>query len=629
MWVKGSGSDLATIGRKHFTGLRLDQIEPLFEREAMSDEQMVTYLARCQLDPTMPRPSIETLLHAFVPAPHVDHTHPDAINAIVCSVDGERLARECFGDEAAWIDYIRPGFTLARQVGEAVRANPGLGAVLLAKHGLVTWGETAAESYAQTLRVINQAGEFVNARVGAKARFGGPAAEPPALDGERRTEQLRELLPAVRGAVSSERSKVLVVDTSEPVLELVGSRDGAEVSQVGAACPDHLVHTKRRPLWIDFDPASEAAEELAMRVAEGAAAFRADDDAYFERHADDDTPRADPDPRVILVQHLGLIAVGTNVKRATLSRDLYRRAIEVMAGAQAQGGFISLDEKASFEIEYWPLELYKLTLAPPPGELEGKVAFVTGAAGGIGRAAVEALGAAGACVVGFDLDGDGAAAAVEPLSERGLAVSGDVTDERSVAESYGRCIERFGGVDIVVSNAGLASSAPVVETSVEEWERNHAVLARGYFLVAREAFSVMTRQGTGGSIVFVASKNAIVAGRNVSAYSSAKAAELHLARCLAEEGGAAGIRVNTVNPDAVLGGSKIWSSTWRAERAAAYGIEADELEEHYRARTTLGVTVEAADVAEAILHFASEARSGKSTGNVLNVDGGVAAAYPR
>jgi NAD(P)-dependent dehydrogenase (short-subunit alcohol dehydrogenase family) len=300
-----------------------------------------------------------------------------------------------------------------------------------------------------------------------------------------------------------------------------------------------------------------------------------------------------------------------------------------MAGAHALGGFISLDEKESFDIEYWPLELYKLTLAPPPGELEGKVALVTGAAGGIGRAAVEALGAAGACVVGFDLDADGAAESVEPLSERGLAMGGDVTDEASVAAAYARAVERFGGVDVVVSNAGLASSAPVVETSVAEWERNHSVLARGYFLVAREAFSVMNRQGTGGSIVFVASKNAIVAGRNASAYSSAKAAELHLARCLAEEGGQAGIRVNTVNPDAVLGGSKIWSSGWRAERAAAYGIEPDELEDYYRARTTLGVNVEAADIAEAILHFASDARSVKSTGNVLNVDGGVAAAYPR
>ncbi|HEY8466300.1 MAG TPA: bifunctional aldolase/short-chain dehydrogenase [Solirubrobacterales bacterium] len=629
MWVKGSGSDLATMGREHFTGLRLDEIEPLIERPSMSDEEMVAYLARCQLEPGMPRPSIETLLHAFIPAPHVDHTHPDAINAIVCSADGERLARECFGDEAVWVDYIRPGFTLAKQVGEAVRANPKLRAVLLAKHGLVTWGESAEESYAETLRVINKAAEFVNERTAGAPRFDGPAPGASALSDERRRELLREILPSLRGAVSSERAKVLCVDTSPAVLELVGSAAAPEVTQVGAACPDHLVHTKRRPLWIEFDPEREGADELVERIAAKAAEFRADDEEYFRRYADEDTPRADPDARVVLIQHVGLVGVGTNAKRAALSRDLYHRAIEVMAGAHALGGFVSLDDKESFDVEYWPLELYKLTLAPPPGELEGKVALITGAAGGIGRAVVDALGEAGACVVAFDLDGEGASEATEALGERGLAIAGDVTDEDSVIRAFGEAAERFGGVDIVVSNAGLASSAPLTETSVEEWRRNHDVLSLGYFLVAREAFKVMARQGSGGSIVFVASKNALAAGRNAAAYSAAKAAELHLARCLAEEGGPLGIRVNTVNPDAVLQGSRIWDSSWREERAAAYGIEPDQLEEHYRARTTLGVNVLPEDVAQAVLHFASDARSGKTTGNLLNVDGGVAIAYPR
>jgi NAD(P)-dependent dehydrogenase (short-subunit alcohol dehydrogenase family) len=301
----------------------------------------------------------------------------------------------------------------------------------------------------------------------------------------------------------------------------------------------------------------------------------------------------------------------------------------VMAGAQALGEFVSLDAAESFAIEYWPLELYKLAQAPAPGELQGKVALVTGGAGGIGRAIVDTLASAGACVVAFDLDGDGAREAVAEYGDRGLAVEGDVTSEAAVAGAYAAAVEAFGGVDIVVSNAGIASSASIEETTLEEWNRNHAILGTGYFLVAREAFRVMKAQRTGGSIVFIASKNAIVAGRNAAAYSSAKAAELHLARCLAEEGGAEGIRVNTVNPDAVLQGSKIWGSSWREERAAAYNLEPDELDEHYRQRNTLKVSILPGDIAEAVLHFASERRSGKSTGNLLNVDGGVPAAYAR
>ncbi|MDQ3910591.1 MAG: bifunctional aldolase/short-chain dehydrogenase, partial [Actinomycetota bacterium] len=630
LWVKGSGSDLATIKAEQFTGLKLDEVLPLEEREEMSDEEMVAYLASCQLTPTMPRGSIETLLHAFVPYAHVDHTHPDAINMICCAEGGEALAAECFGEEAVWIPYIRPGFTLSKQVGEAVRSNPDARFVLLAKHGLVTWGKTHEESYSRTIEAINRAAEFVASTGGEP--FGGRKFEP--LSPEQREALLAEVLPALRGALSSgaqEAShKILRVDhTSEDVLEFVCGRDSKELSQVGAACPDHLVRTKVKPLWIDFDPEREGAGELKAKVREGAESYRRDYEAYFSRHEEADEEMFDPNPRVVYIRAVGLVAAAKNAKEASLSRDFAYRAIAVMRGAHALGGYVSLTEGESYAVEYWPLELYKLTLAPPPGELAGRVAFVTGGAGGIGSAVARSLAGEGACVVACDLDEEGAREVAESLPEPAIAARADVTDESEVNRAYREAVLEYGGVDVVVSNAGLASSAPIEETTVEMWDKNHAVLAKGYFLVSREAFRIMKEQGVGGSLVFVASKNAMAAGKNASAYSSAKAAELHLARCLAEEGGPERIRVNTVNPDAVLSGSRIWGSSWREERARAYGIAPDELEEHYRQRNVLKVNVLPENIAEAVLHFASEARSSRSTGNVLNVDGGVKDAYPR
>src|SRR5215212_1117090 len=600
LWVKGSGSDLATGEAGQFTGLKLDEVLALEEREQMSDEEMVAYLASCQLAPDMPRGSIETLLHAFVPYAQVDHTHPDAVNMICCSEGGEELARECFGDDVVWIPYIRPGFILSKQVGEAVRNNPDAKFVLLAKHGLVTWGNTHEESYGRTIEAINRAAEFVASRAGEP--FGGRKVQPLAPD--RREALLAEVLPALRGVLSSgsdEAShKILRVDhTSEDVLAFVCGRDSKELSQIGAACPDHLVRTKIRPLWVNFDPEKEGAEELVERLRESVVRYREEYEAYFSRHEEADEEMFDPNPRVVLVAGLGLVAAGENAKEANLSRDFAYRAINVIRGAHALGGYVSLTEEESYAVEYWPLELYKLTLAPPPDELAGRVAFVTGGAGGIGSAVARSLASRGACVVVCDLDEAGAAEVAEGLAEPGIPAETNVTDEDEVADAYRHAVLEFGGVDIVVSNAGLASSGPIEETSVEVWDKNHAVLAKGYFLVARGAFRIMKQQGIGGSLIFVASKNALAAGKNAGAYSSAKAAELHLARCLAEEGGPERIRVNTVNPDAVLQGSRIWGSGWRRERAAAYGIEPEELEDYYRER------------------------------NVLNVDGGVKDAYPR
>ncbi len=645
LYVKGSGSDLATIDPAGFAGFRQDELLPLMERDELDDAAMVAYLARCQIDPAMPRGSIETLLHSFIPAPCVDHTHPDAINMICCATDGERLSRECFGDAAVWVPYIRPGFTLARQVGEAVRANPAATIVLLGRHGLVTWGETDHEAYERTLAAIDAAAAFVNARTAGTPAFGGTIREPLlTLD---RLALLVEILPALRGHLSRpiEGSdarhgdgrrvvlpKILSTDMSPASLAFAAGRTSATLSQVGAACPDHLIHTKAKPLWVPFNPEHDDPASLLARIGEGVSRYRDDYAAWHERHDDPDGPESaplsDPNPRVIVIEGVGLIAAGANRKAADLSRDLYHRAIAVMGGAEALGGFASLTDAESHAVEYWPLERYKLSLAPPPPELAGKVALITGGAGGIGWAVGRRLAASGACVVAMDLDGPGAEDAVHAFGRSGLGVVANVTDEVAVAGAFQAAVLEFGGIDVVVSNAGLASSAPIESTSVAEWDRNHDVLAKGYFLVSREAFRVLKPQGIGGGIVFIVSKNAVYAGKNAAAYSAAKAAELHLARCLAEEGGATGIRVNIVNPDAVLRGSRIWASSWRDERAAAYGIAPEDLDDHYRARTTLGVNILPEDIAEAVAFFVSD-RSAKTTGNMLNVDGGVPAAFPR
>jgi rhamnulose-1-phosphate aldolase/alcohol dehydrogenase len=408
------------------------------------------------------------------------------------------------------------------------------------------------------------------------------------------------------------------------------------VSQVGAPCPDHLINTKHKPLVVQFDPQRDDGRALGQAMAAGAAEFAEWYRGYYERNLDDETrPFAmdPPGPRIVLVPGVGLVASGADAGRARFARDLYHRAIAVEDAADALGGFLSLSESEAFAIEYWPLERYKLAQAPPRGELSGRVALITGGASGIGRATARMLASRGAHVVVADLNLEGAQEVADELLEthglrRALAVSVDVTSEEAVIEMTRRTVLEYGGLDILVASAGLATSSPVTETTLAEWEQNYAVLARGYFLAAREAFRVLEAQGRGGSIVFVASKNALVAGANAAAYSSAKAASLHLARCLAEEGGPHGIRVNTVNPDAVIQGSSIWSSDWKAERASTYGVSEEDLQTFYQGRTKLGVAVLPEDVAEAIAFFAGP-RSNKSTGNVVNVDGGVTAAYPR
>jgi rhamnulose-1-phosphate aldolase/alcohol dehydrogenase len=635
LWIKGSGTDLASITDKGFSALRLDEILALREREAVDDAAMVDYLVRCSLAPNQPRPSIETLLHAFIPAAHIDHTHPDAIIALTSSPRGRELAEETFGDEAVWLDYERPGFEMSRHVADIVEGNQDARAVLLEKHGLVTWGETSEESYRRTIDFVSRAANAIEAAGAGRFGLGRPKV---AECGEQEAQiLLLGSLPALRGALLADSDGVILeVDRSPEAVAFAGSVNGPHVSQVGAPCPDHLINTKHKPLAIDFDSSTEGVGELVDSLRAGVAEYAEWYRGYYERNLTDESrPFAmDPaGPRVVLIPGIGIVTSGGDAARARTTRDLYHRAIAVEDAAEAIGGFGSLTEAEAFAIEYWPLERYKLAQAPPKGELAGRIAVITGGASGIGRATARLLAQLGAHVVVADLNEQGAREVAEQLVarhglRRALAVAVDVTNEVSVERMLAETVRAYGGLDILVASAGLATSASVTETSLEDWELNFAVLARGYFLAAREALRVLIEQGSGGSLVFVGSKNALVAGANAAAYSSAKAASLHLARCLAEEGGPHGIRVNTVNPDAVIQGSGIWSSDWKAERASTYGVTEDDLQSFYSGRTKLGVSVYPEDVAEAIAFLAGP-RSAKSTGNVINVDGGVTAAYPR
>jgi rhamnulose-1-phosphate aldolase/alcohol dehydrogenase len=635
LWVKGSGTDLATIPPAGFAGLRLDELLSLREREQMDDARMVEYLLRCALRPDQPRPSIETLLHAFVPAKHVDHTHPDAVIALTSTPRGRELVEDTFGDEAVWLDYQRPGFDMSRRIALLLEAHPAARAVLLEKHGLVTWGETGEESYRATIEFVTRASQAIERAAAGRFGLGGPGRSEREEGGA--LAFLSYSLPALRGALLADADGVVLeIDRSPEAVAFASSVRAPEVSQVGAPCPDHLINTKHKPLVAQFDPDLDDAAALAHAFKHGVEEYAAWYREYYERNLDEETSQFPIDPagpRVVLVPGLGIVTAGPDAGRARFARDLYHRAIAVEDAADALGGFRSLSESEAFAIEYWPLERYKLAQAPPRGELAGRVALITGGASGIGRAAARMLAARGAHIVVADRNIDGAEEVAEELIaahglRRALAVPVDVTSEDAVVETTRRTVLEYGGLDILVASAGLATSASVTETTLADWEQTYAVLARGYFLAARETFRVLLEQGRGGSIVFVASKNALVAGANAAAYSSAKAASLHLARCLAEEGGPHGIRVNTVNPDAVIQGSSIWSSDWKAERASTYGVSEDELQTFYQDRTKLGVAVLPEDVAEAIAFFAGP-RSAKSTGNIINVDGGVTAAYPR
>lgn len=635
LWVKGSGGDIGSMKLDGFATLYMDKLRGLQRvyPGLAGEDAMVALFNHCTFNLNPRAPSIDTPLHAFVPHAHVDHVHPDAIIAIAASADSRAITREVFGDEIGWLPWKRPGFELGLWLQRFCEENPAARGVVLEAHGLFTWADDQRECYETTIGTINKAMAWLADRGRGRAVFGGervPAAEPG-----RRRAVAAALMPRIRGLIAGGRPKVGHFDDSPEVLEFVGSGALDELAPLGTSCPDHFLRTKIRPLVLPFDPAAETEESLAARLPEAVEAYRAGYAAYHERCKRPDSPAMrDPNAVVFLVPGIGMMTFAADKATARVSAEFYVNAINVMRGASLVSTYRGLPEQEAFDIEYWLLEEAKLQRLPKPKALAGRVALVTGGAGGIGTATARRLMDEGACVVICDVDRDalaGVEAELHGAYGRDAAVGlwMDVTHEEAVAEALRGAAVAFGGLDILVSNAGIASASPFEETSLALWQRNMDILATGYFLVSREAFRLMQAQGTGGSIVFVASKNAMVASPGAAAYCVAKAAEVQLARCLALEGAPHGIRANVVNPDAVLRGSRIWQGEWGDQRAASNKTTREGLEAVYRDRSLLKRSVYPEDVAEAVAFFASEERSGKSTGNILNVDAGFAPSFTR
>jgi rhamnulose-1-phosphate aldolase/alcohol dehydrogenase len=628
--VKGSGSDLKSIQKKDFPGVRMDDILALLERAQMDDQAMVDYFAHTLLEPASPRPSIETPLHGFLPAPAVIHTHADSIVSLTNNDRCHEVLRQVYGDEVIALAYLRPGFPIAKQVAQAFEAHPGARAILLEKHGTISWGDRVKDAYLSTIELISRAEEAIAHQARGRVRFGGVEVVAPSPADRRRVAVA--VAPALRGLVSRDRRVIMTFDDSADVLEFATSKEAGPLCEVGPATPDHTLYTKRLPCFVPVDrPGDQEAVTAAIRAA--VSRFVTDYTAYFDAHQRGGATLIDPFPRVVVVAGLGLFTAGKDRRTSGIVDDIYHHTISVLGAASSFGRYVSLSAPDAFDIEYWPLELYKLTLAPPEKELSRRIALVTGAASGIGRAAALRLAAEGAHVVVTDLDAAGARKVADEVGAtsgagRAIGVGMDVTSESSVRAALDEAVLAYGGLDIVVSNAGIAHSAPIDQLDLADWERSFAVNATGHFLVAREGLRLLKAQGLGGAFVFVATKNVMSPGKDFGAYSAAKAAEAQLAKVLALEGGPHGIRSNLVNPDAVFRDSKLWSEDVRRERARAQGISVDDLEEFYRKRNILGRPILPEDVAEAVLFLASD-RSAKTTGCTITVDGGVKDAFPR
>jgi len=628
--VKGSGSDLKSVQKKDFPGVRMDDIAALLGRDEMGDEEMVSYLAHALQEPAGVRPSIETLLHGFLSAGAIVHTHADAVVSLTNNDRAHDTVEGVYGKDVIALPYRRPGFRISRDVADAIRDRPDAKALLLERHGTITWGTTVREAYEGTIELISRAEAAIAERKRGRRIFGG--ARTPVREAPARRQTALTVAPRLRGLLGRRRRVVVTFDDAPAVTEFVSSADAPRISQIGPATPDHTIYAKRLPCFVTAT-GTETDAELATAIERSVERFVTDYTRYFEENRFEGAQLGDPLPRVVLVPGLGMFTSGKDRRTAGIVSDIYHHTIDVLGNAEGFGTYVSLSAKDAFDVEYWPLELYKLTLAPPEKELARRIALVTGGGSGIGRAIARRLAAEGAHVVAGDVDGASARRTADDIvrdvgSGRALGLEMDVTREASVRAAFEETVLAYGGLDVLVSNAGIAHSSPVVRLGLADWERSFAVNSTGHFIVAREAMRLMIAQGLGGALVFVATKNVMSPGKDFAAYSAAKAAEAQLAKVLALEGAPHAIRSNIVNPDAVFQDSKLWSEEIRRERAAAQGITVEQLEDFYRKRNLLGVNILPEDVAEAVLFLASD-RSAKTTGCTLTVDGGVRDAFPR
>lgn len=634
LWVKGSGGDVGTMTLDGFATLYMDKLHALknlYRGEKFEDE-MVGYLPHCTFDLNPRASSIDTPLHAYVPFAHVDHMHPDAIIAIAAAKDGESLTKKIFGNDIGWLPWKRPGYELGLWLEKFCVENPDAKGVVLGSHGLFTWAETAEDCYELTLNIINKAITWFDGKTGGKSNFGG--SKHQALSADVRHSVTEKLMPKIRGLISKDQYKVGHFDDSPAVLDFVCSKNMRLLAEMGTSCPDHFLRTKIWPLIVDFDPLTNDVDATLQELPSSIERYRKNYANYYDRCKHKSSPAMrDPNAVVYLVPGVGMITFAKDKATARISAEFYTNAINVMRESSAVSDYCGLPEQEAFDIEYWLLEEAKLQRLPKARHLAGRVALVTGGAGGIGAATARRLLEEGACVILADNDAEllesSSALLVESYgSDVVRQVLMDVTDEEQVCSAISFAAREYGGLDILVSNAGIASSAAIEDTTLELWNKNMDILSTGYFLVSREAFRLLRQQALGGTVVFIASKNALAASPGASAYCTAKAAEVHLARCLALEGAGGGIRVNVVNPDAVLQGSKIWSGSWLKERADAYGKETKDLQAHYQERSLLKRAVLPEDIAEAAYFLVSDA-SAKSTGNIINVDAGNVQSFTR